>query len=74
MNANYAKICKVGILEADFQQVLLVQFFGNFHNIVKQQLFKFSKEKTKIPKNCFTVENALFRLIFSRKFNFRVNI
>ena len=34
MNANNAEICRVGNLEADFQQVLLVQFFWNFHNIV----------------------------------------
>ena len=27
MNANYAEICRVGNLEADFQQVSLVQFF-----------------------------------------------
>ena len=27
MNADYAEICGVGNLEADFQQVLLVQFF-----------------------------------------------
>ena len=27
MNANYAEICRVGNLEADFQQVLLVHFF-----------------------------------------------
>ena len=30
MNANYAEICRVGILEANFQQVLLVNFFLNF--------------------------------------------
>ena len=34
MNANYAEICRVGNLEADFQQVPLVHFFSNFHNIV----------------------------------------
>ena len=34
MNVNFAEICRVGNLEADFQQVLLVQFFWNFHNIV----------------------------------------
>ena len=27
MNVNYAEICRVGNLEADFQQVPLVQFF-----------------------------------------------
>ena len=27
MNANYAEICRVGNLEADFQQVPLVKFF-----------------------------------------------
>ena len=34
MNANYAEICRVGNVEADFQQVLLVQFSLNFHNVV----------------------------------------
>ena len=34
MNANYAEIYRVGDLEADFQQNLLVQFFWNFHIIV----------------------------------------
>ena len=27
MNANYVEICRVSDLEADFQQVVLVQFF-----------------------------------------------
>ena len=49
MNANYAKIWWVGNLEADFQQIPLVQFFSNFRYIVvKHQVFKFSKEKQKI--------------------------
>ena len=30
MNANYAEICGVVNLEADFQQVSLVQFFLEF--------------------------------------------
>ena len=34
MKANYAEICRVGNLGADFQQVLLDQFFWNFHSIV----------------------------------------
>ena len=34
MNANYAVISRIGILEADFQQVLFVHFFKYFHNIV----------------------------------------
>ena len=34
MNANYAEISRVGNLEADFQQVSLVQIFEDFHNIV----------------------------------------
>ena len=37
MNANYAEICRIGNMEADFQQVTLVQIFENFHNIVKHQ-------------------------------------
>ena len=27
MNANYAEICRVGNLEADFQHILLAHFF-----------------------------------------------
>ena len=34
MNTNYAVICRVGNLEADFQEFPLVQLFLNFHNIV----------------------------------------
>ena len=46
MNANYAEICRIGNLEADFEQVPFVPFFRDFHNIaVKHQLFKFSKAK-----------------------------
>ena len=30
MKAKYAEICRVGNLEADFQQVPLVQFFLKF--------------------------------------------
>ena len=38
MNANCAEMCRVGNLEADFQQIPYVQFFLNFHNIgVKHQ-------------------------------------
>ena len=38
MNANYAEICSVGNLEADFQQVPLVHFFSSFHNIVVKSI------------------------------------
>ena len=34
MNANYAEIFRVDNLKADFQQVPLVKFVWNFHNIV----------------------------------------
>ena len=34
MNANYAEICRVDNIEADFQQVQFIHFFWNFHNIV----------------------------------------
>ena len=49
MNANYSEIFRVGNLEADFQQVLLVPFFWNFHNIV----VKIQKRKV---KNIFLVK------------------
>ena len=81
MDVNYAEICWVGNLEADFQQVWLVQFFLNFHNIVlKHQYFKFSKEK---KKNIFLDKNSKKSLYyrnctgqtnFGHKFNFMVNI
>ena len=34
MIANNAEICRVGSLETDFQQVLLVHFFWIFYSIV----------------------------------------
>ena len=34
MNANCVEIYRVGNLEADFQQVLILQYFWNFQNIV----------------------------------------
>ena len=66
MNENYAEICRVGNLEADFQQVSLVQFFWNFHNIVvKHHYFSNSAKKSKkyllrqkFQKNHFTIEIA----------------
>ena len=33
MNTNFAEICKVGNMVADFQQIPQVQFSWNFHNI-----------------------------------------
>ena len=51
-NANYAEICRVGNLEADFQQVPLVQFFWNFHSVAvkPQKNLKKKKKKKKISK------------------------
>ena len=34
MNANYSEICRIGNLEAAFQQILVVNFLLKFHNIV----------------------------------------
>ena len=46
MNANYAEICRVNNMKADFQQVTLGHFFWKFHNIVaKHQQFKICKNK-----------------------------
>ena len=50
MKANYAEICRVGNLEADFQQVMLVQIFWNFHNnsnSVKKNKIYFLRSKLK---------------------------
>ena len=45
MYAHYAEICRVSNLEADFQQVLLVQFF--FEIVVKHQLSNLAKKNKK---------------------------
>ena len=64
MNANYEEIYRVGNLEADFQQVTLVQFFLKFYNIVVKHQFNLSREKlkifslTKISKNHLIIEIA----------------
>ena len=55
MHANYAEICRVGNLEADFQQVLLVQFFWNFHNIVVKPIIQVQQRKV---KNIFLEKNS----------------
>ena len=36
LNADYTEICRVGNLEADFQQVPFVKIFWKFHNIVEK--------------------------------------
>ena len=58
MNANYAKICRVDNLEADFQQFPLVQFFSEIFtislwNINNSNSAKKSKKKN---KNIFLVK------------------
>ena len=48
MATNYAKIDRVGNLNAGFQQVSLVQTFWNFHFIVMEyHYFKICEEKWK---------------------------
>ena len=77
MNANYAEICRVGNLEADFQPSPLIHFFWNF------QTSKIKIQRRKI-KNIFldkTSQKSLYyrncigqTIFFGRKFNFTVNI
>ena len=50
MKANYAEIFKIRNLEADFQQVLLVQVFWNFHNIIVKHHNLNSVKKSKKKK------------------------
>ena len=68
MNADYAEICRVGYLEAIFQQVPLVQFFWNSHNKCcetlviqiqqrKVKIFSYTKKEKK-QENHFTIEIA----------------
>ena len=66
MNVNYAEICWVRNLEADFQQVPLVHFFSeNFTvllwNINNSNSAKKSKNyflRQKLKKTHFTIESA----------------
>ena len=72
MNANYAEICRVGNLEADFQQVPPVHFFLKFSQcycetaIIKIQ----QREVTNIlldkknPKSHFTYRNCIIQTNF----------
>ena len=82
-NANYVEICRVGILEADFQLVpLVIFFFWSFTilmlNVNNSNSAKKSKKKyflrQKLKKKSLYYKIAEVKPIFSRKFNFRVNI
>ena len=49
MAAKYAKIDRVGSLDADFQQIPLLQTFWNFQNtVMEHQSFNIIEEKQKI--------------------------
>ena len=49
MNENYAEICRVGNLEADFQQVLLIHFFLKFSQYFCETLIiQIQQRKVKI--------------------------
>ena len=54
MNANNAEFCRVGNFKTDFQQVPLVQFFWNFHNIVVKSAIQIQQRKV---KNIFLDKN-----------------
>ena len=65
MNANYAEICRVGNLEADFQQVPLAQFFLKFSQYCcETSIIQILQRNLKIifliknSKNHFTIEIA----------------
>ena len=53
MHANYAEICRVGNLEADFQQVRLDQFFLNINNLNSAKKSKTYSLRQKLKKNPF---------------------
>ena len=82
MNANYTEICRVGIMEANFQQVLLVHFFLFWillRNINNSNSAKKSKKKNifleeKYKKKTLYYRNCIGQAIFDCKCNFRVNI
>ena len=61
MKPNHAEICRVGKLEPNFQQLPLVQFFLNFHNIVLKRQYslrqKLKKKKTLYYRNCIGQTN-----------------
>ena len=71
MNTIYAEICRVGNLDADFQQAALVQFFCKFHNIVVKSIIQIlqrnmktivlikNSKKSLCYKNCMGYTNFL---------------
>ena len=77
MNANYAEICRVGNLEADFQPSPLVHFFLKFSQcccgtskikIQRRKIKNIKSQKSLYYRNC------IGQTIFGRKFNFTINI
>ena len=68
MNANYAEICKAGNLEADFQQVLLVQFFLEF----LQHRYETSIHVIQIQQR--KVKKYFLRQKFKKKNHFNIEI
>ena len=82
MNANYAIICRVGILEADVKQVLPVhfvlkssQYFNNSNSAKKRKnisLDKNSKNKSLYYRNWIGQTNFSRKLNAKQKTSFRV--
>ena len=62
MNANYAEICRIGNLEADFQQVQLVHFFLKFPQCCcETSIIKIQQRK---EKNIFLDEKSKTSLYY----------
>ena len=57
MNANYAEICRLGNLEADFQQVPIVHFFLKFSQCCCETSIIINIQQRKI-KNIFLDEKS----------------
>ena len=61
MTANYAKLDRVGSLDAGFQPILLVPNFGNFHSIVTEHKeFKISEVNCIGQGKCLAVNLFLW--------------
>ena len=61
MNAKYAEICRVGTVEADFQQALLVHFFST--KLCETSIIHIQQRKV---KHIFLIENSkIITLIYN---------
>ena len=79
MNANYAEICRVGNLKAEFQQIRLFNFPEISQYCCETSIIQIQQRKVKIifldeNSKTITLQIAKARSIFCHNFDFRVYI